>query len=238
MHNSTADRLEEKLIVGLDLGDRYTQVCVLDEDGEIIKEARVTTTLKALTRRFAGMSPARLVLEVGTHWHSCMLRFIYGSDSKSDRADAVYLARVGRLDPGLLSPVVHRSETSQADLALLRSREALVRTRANLINHARGTVKVFGARLPMCSADVFAKKAQEHVPEALRAALGPVVEIISALTAQIQGLERRIETLSRESYPETALLAQVPGVGTLTSLALVLTVEDPARFARARAVGS
>jgi transposase len=255
VHNSTADRLEGKLIVGLDVGDRYTQVCVLDEDGEIVEEARVTTTPKALTRRFAGMSPSRLVLEVGTHSHWVsrlldelgheviianprMLRFIYGNDSKSDRADAAYLARVGRLDPSLLSPVVHRSETRQADLALLRSRDALVRTRANLVNHARGMVKVFGSRLPMCSTDAFAKKAEEHLPEALRAALGPVVEIISALTVQIKGLERKIEALAREIYPETALLAQVPGVGTLTSLAFVLTVEDPGRFSKCRSVGS
>lgn len=219
------------------------------------EEARVTTTPKALTRRFAGMSPARLVLEVGTHSHwmsrlldDCgheviianprMLRFIYRNDSKSDRADATYLARVGRLDPSLLSPVVHRSETRQADLALLRSREALVRTRANLVNHVRGMVKVFGTRLPLCSTDAFAKKVQDKLPEALRAALGPVVEIISAPTAQIQGLERKIETLARESYPETALLAQVPGVGTLTSLAFVLTVEDPGRFPKCRSVGS
>ena len=107
MHESTADNHEGKLIVGLDVGDRYTHICVLDEDGEIIEEARVTTTPKALTRRFAGMSPARLVIEVGTHSHwisrlldECgheviianprMLRFIYGNDSKSDRADATH----------------------------------------------------------------------------------------------------------------------------------------------------
>lgn len=255
MKESTADKFEGKMVVGLDLGDRYTQVCVLDESGEVIEEARVTTTPQALARHSQGTPPARLVLEVGTHSHWVsrlladlghevivanprMLRFIFGNISKSDRADAAYLARVGRLDPGLLSPVVHRSEANQADLALVRSRDALVRTRANLVNHARGMVKVFGARLPMCSTTAFAKKAEEHLPASLRAALGPVVEVISVLTAQIQGLERKIEVLARESYPETALLAQVPGVGTLTALTYVLTVEDPARFARARSVGS
>ena len=178
MKESTADKLEGRMVVGLDLGDRYTQICVLDEAGEVIEEARVTTTPKALARHFQGTSPARLVLEVGTHSHWVsrlladlghevivanprMLRFIFGNISKSDRADAAYLARVGRLDPGLLSPVVHRSEANQADLALVRSRDALVRSRANLVNHARGMVKVFGARLPMCSTTAFAKKAEE-----------------------------------------------------------------------------
>jgi hypothetical protein len=62
-----------------------------------------------------------------------MLRFIYGNDSKNDRADAAYLARVGKLDPGLLHPLIHRSEEGLAHRALLRSREALVGSRARLI---------------------------------------------------------------------------------------------------------
>ena len=82
-----------------------------------------------------------------------MLRFIYGSDSKNDRADAAYLARVGKLDPALLKPVTHRSEATQADLALIRSRDALVQSRSHLVSHARAMVKVFGARLRRCSTD-------------------------------------------------------------------------------------
>jgi len=54
---------------------------------------------------------------------------IYQNDSKSDRVNAQYLARVGRLDPALLAPLRHRRAETQADLALLRSRDALVRAR-------------------------------------------------------------------------------------------------------------
>jgi transposase len=255
MRNTTTGEAEGRMTVGLDVGDTYTQACVLDESGEVIEESRVSTTPKAFRRRFAFMPPARVILEAGTHSHWAsrlltdlgheviianprMLRFIYGSDSKNDKADAAYLARVGRLDPALLRPIVHRSEQCQADRTLIRSRDALVRVRTTLVTHARSLVKVFGAKLPACATEVFARKAEGHVPELLRPALDPVLGIIAALTAQIRELDRKIEALAKESYPDTSLLSQVPSVGSLTSLAYVLTLEDPSRFARARAVGS
>ena len=221
------------------MGDTYTQACMLDEDGEVIEESRVSTTPKAFRRRFATMPPARIILEAGVHSHWAsrlfgelgheviianprMLRFIYGSDSKNDKADAAYLARVGKLDPALLHPVVHRSEQSQADLTLIRSRDALVRVRASLITHARGLVKVFGTKLPACSTEVFAQKAQGQVPELLRPALGPVLDIITSLTTQIREFDRKIGRWPRRRYPDTSLLSQVPGVGRLPRLPMCL----------------
>jgi len=250
---TTANR--GKLTVGLDVGDRYTQICVLDEDGMVMEEGRVATSPRAFRQRFAAMPPCRLVLEAGSHslWahrlleqaghqvivaNPRMLRFIYGNTSKNDRADAGYLARVGKLDPDLLHPITHRSEETQTHLALLRSREILVRTRARLVSHARGLVKPFGFKLPHCSTTAFATKVGDHIPEVLAPALNPVIGIISTLSEQIRELENKIETLAHETYQETALLTQVPGVGSLTALAYVLTIEDPSRFSRARAVGS
>jgi transposase len=166
------------------------------------------------------------------------LRLIYQNDSKSDRVDAEYLARVGRLDPALLAPLTHRGAETQADLALLRSRNALVRARTRLISHARGTTKSLGARLPTCSAAIFAAKAGGCVPDELRPALSPVLAVIAGLCAEIRALDERIEEMARQRYPETALLTQVPGVGTLTAVVYVLTLEDPERFPRSRSVGS
>jgi transposase len=97
-------------------------------------------------------------MEVGTHspWVSRLLtalghevvvanprrvRLIAESDHKHDRADAEQLARLGRLDPQLLSPIQHRGIEAQEDLALLRSRDSLVAARTTLINHVRGVVK-------------------------------------------------------------------------------------------------
>ena len=246
---------EGRVTVGLDLGDKHTQLCMIDADGELLEEARLRTTPAALRRRFAALPVARLVLEAGTHspWVSRLLedcghevyvanprklRLVYQNDSKSDRVDAEYLARIGRLDPALLAPLRHRHAATQADLAIIRSREALVRARVRLINHVRGAVKSVGGRLTKCSSPSFAGQAQPHIPEELAPALAPLLEMIAAMGEQIRAYDRQIEHLAQERYPETMLLRQVPGVGALTALTYVLTLEDPARFVDPRAVGS
>ena len=72
---TTTTSQEAPVTVGLDLGDRHTQVCVLDETGELIEEARVATKPQALRHRFSGVVPLRIVLEAGTHspWVSRLL---------------------------------------------------------------------------------------------------------------------------------------------------------------------
>ena len=244
-----------KVTVGLDLGDRYSHTCSLDADGAVLDEGRVATTSAALRSRFGGVERARIVLEAGTHsaWVSRLLeelghevivanprrlRLIYETDRKSDRVDAEYLARLGRLDPELLAPIEHRSEDAQVDLALLRSRDALVRARTALVNHVRGVVKSSGARLPSCSTHSFASKVGEFIPEDLRPALEPVLETLREMTRRIRAYDKRIEELAAESYPETAALQQVSGVGALTALCFVLTLESPERFKNGRAVGA
>ncbi len=243
-----------KLTIGLDLGDRFSQLCALDGHGRVVATDRLRTTPTALERHFTGRSRCRVVLEVGTHspWVSRLLerlgqevlvanarqlRLIYGSDRKSDRVDAETLARLGRLDPALLKPIRHRGAQAQADLAQLRARDALVRSRTLLINHVRGAVKAWGARLPSSSAPAFATKAAPRVPPELRRALGPLLELIATLTQEIRGMERQLEQLATERYPETARLRQPSGVGLLTALCYVLTLEDPGRFRQSRAVG-
>ncbi len=240
--------------VGLDVGDRMSRLALLDETGEVVEESQVRTTPAALHRRFAAMPSSRVILEVGTHsaWVSRLLRelghevlvanarklrFIYQSDDKSDPVDAESLARVGRLDPKLLAPIQHRSAEAQADLALIRSRDLLVRCRAQLISHARGSTKAVGARLPRCSAPAFVAKTLVHVPAALEPALGAVLATIQGLDTRIRGYDRQIARVAAERYPETRRLTQVEGVGVLTALCFVLTLEDPARFPSSRSVG-
>jgi transposase len=107
-----------------------------------------------------------------------------------------------------------------------------------LPHHVRGAVKSFGHRLPKCPARSFHKRASEHIPEALRPALEPILEQIGSLTEHIRNYERQLEAISKEHYPETDLLRQVEGIGPLTALTFVLTVEDPYRFERSRSVGA
>jgi transposase len=239
---------------GMDLGDKHSQVCVLDEAGVVIEEARIATTKAALERRFRGVEPQRIAIEAGTHspWvsrllkeygHDVMvanprkLRLIFENESKNDRVDAEYLARVARLDPKLLAPIEPRGEEAQRDRAILRARDALVRARTALVNQVRGTVKSHGARIRKCSAESFAKQAAAQIPEDLAPALTPLLEVIDDLTRRIRDFEKRIETVS-ERYPETRVLRRVPGVGPITALAYVLTIDDPRRFKRSRSVGS
>jgi transposase len=166
------------------------------------------------------------------------LRLIYGNKRKTDEIDAENLARLARVDPKLLYPLKHRGEESQAHMALIRSREALVSCRTQLVNHVRGAVKSFGARLPKCPARSFDKRASEHIPEALWPALEPILEQIGSLTQRIRDYERQLEEISKEHYPETELLRQVEGIGPLTALTFVLTLEDPYRFEKSRSVGA
>ena len=165
-------------------------------------------------------------------------RLIYTNRRKTDEIDAENLARLARVDPKLLYPLKHRGEEYQAHLALIRSREALVSVRTQLVNHVRGTVKSFGARLPKCPARSFHNKVLEHIPEALWPAVEPILETIGSLTEHICEYDRQLEMICQEHYPETELLRQVEGVGVLTALTFVLTLEDPYRFAKSRTVGA
>jgi transposase len=246
-----------RLTAGLDLGDKYSYLCLLDTDGgEVIEEGRLRTTPEAFRRRFASERPfMRIAIEAGTHspWVSRLLeecghevlvgnarklRLIYANKQKTDEVDAENLARLARLDPKLLYPLKHRGEDSQAHMAIIRSREALVGCRTQLVNHVRGAVKSFGGRLPKCPARSFHKRASEHIPEALWPALGPILEQIGSLTQRIREYERQLEAICKERYPETDLLRQVGGVGALTALTFVLTLEDPYRFEKSRSVGA
>lgn len=254
-HSSEAITGFPSLTIGVDLGDRQSQLCVVDAAGTTVEERAIATTPQALQRYFAERGAVRVVLEVGTHspWVSRQLAgyghevyvadpsAMYGARRRSrrnDRMDAAYLARLGRVDVQLLHAIQHRSEATQAHLAQLRARDQLVKSRTQLINHVRGAVKSVGQRLPSGSADAFATQAAAHLPLVLTEALTPLLTMIATLTTQIHAYDRRLERLGATHYPVTQRLRQIPGVGPLTALAFVLLVEDPARFATSRQLGA
>lgn len=250
-----SSQIATSVTVGIDLGDRHSQVCVFDETGRIVEEARLATTPEAFDRRFRGSQRMRIAIEAGTHspWVSRQLgelghdvivanprklRLIYENESKTDRVDAEYLGRIARVDPKLLAPIQPRGKEAQVDRGLLHSRDALVRTRTLLVNHVRGTVKSLGQRLPSCSTESFPAKVAASIPKELWPALSPVLDTIGALNQKIRKLEKLIEKTASKTYPETAVLMQVHGIGSITALAYVLTIEDPTRFKKSRSVGS
>jgi transposase len=196
-----------------------------------------------------------VALEVGTHsrWiqqelealgHQVLvanarkLALIYQGNTKNDRRDARLLARLARADPQLLHPIRHRSNQAQADLAVIRARDCLVRTRTSLVNFVRGMLKSTGLRAPRCGTKTFDRKVLEMLPAEYAPALQPLLAELARLTARIRAYDRTIEELCRERYSETAFLRQPRGVGPLTALAFVLTLEDPHRFPKNRIAGS
>ena len=254
MNDAITRPTSSKLTMGLDMGDRYTHYCALDEEGSVVERDHLFTGLGAFEVVFAERPPMRVVLEAGTHspWASRVLkdcghevivanprkvRAIYSSDNKTDKLDAETLARIGRLDPKLLAPIEHRSADAQVDLAMVRARDALIRTRTLLINHVRGAVKSVGGRIPASSAESFPKRAPQ-IPKALWPALGPLVDTIGKLTVQIRKFDKEIERCADEKYPETKKLRKVNSIGALTSVAYVLTIDDPMRFGHSRDVGA
>jgi transposase len=243
------------LTIGIDLGDRRSAVCVVDGEGAVRRRWTVATTEAGVCKGLANEPPSRVVIEVGTHspWVSRVLealghevivanprrvRLIAENDAKSDRVDAETLARLGRADPQLLHPIRHRGEQAQRDRAWLSVRDGLVRARVLLINQARGIAKAQGRRLPGCSTEGFARRMRREGLERQFPGLEAAVKAIEALGEQIRALDAGIEAVSTRDYPETRLLRQVAGVGPLTALSFVLTVEDPRRFRRSRPVGA
>ena len=245
------------MTAGLDLGDKYSYLCLIDtEGGEVVEEGRLRTSPEAFRRRFASEQHLRIAIETGTHspWVSRLLeecghevlvanarklRLIYSNKRKTDKVDAENLARLARVDPKLLYPLKHRGEASQAHMAIIRSREALVSCRTQLVNHVRGAVKSFGGRLPKCEGQKLPQQsARAHTGCALAGSWAHPGAEIGSLTERIRDYDRQLEEISKETYPETELLRQVEGVGPLTALTFVLTLEDPYRFEKSRSVGA
>jgi transposase len=244
----------DRLTVGVDLGDQWSNYCILGLGGETLTEGQFRTNQQEVAEFFQGLALSRVVIEVGTHsaWvrevvgrlgHEVLVanpRLMAGSKRrrrKNDRIDAAKLARLGRTDPKSLYPIQHRSTQVREDLLVLRARDALVASRTELINTVRALVKTMGARLSSCSSVAFSKKAEMEIPNELRGTLQPLLLLITTLNDEIKSYDQKIEQLASEKYGHTQLLRQVTGVGPITALAYVLTLETPLRFARSRDVG-
>ncbi len=243
-----------KVTIGMDVSDRWSQVAVMDDAGVVVLRERVATKEAAVRRMLGRFRGARIAIEVGPHspflsrvladmglvvivGNPRKIGLIYDSDRKSDQVDAETLARLARADPELLFPVRHRREDTQAALAYLRSRDVLVGARTKLINSVRGQVKAIGARMPSCTAAAFHKHV-EAIPEILEDAFAPLMRTIEAMSKEIRHMDRVVEELCRDVYPETQAFLEVDGVGPITALTFLLTVEEPGRFRSSREVGA
>ncbi|MEZ5988320.1 MAG: transposase [Planctomycetota bacterium] len=137
----------------MDVGDRTTHYCLL-RDREVVGEGHFPTTGKGLDRALQAHAGSRVILEAGSRspWMSRHLlglgfvvhvadprrvQLIAKDPRKTDRRDAELLARLEHGMPELLGQVHHRSEQAQADLAMIRARDQVVRARASLVQCVR-----------------------------------------------------------------------------------------------------
>jgi len=246
--------MENGITVGMDMGDKKHNICILDAEGEVQSRETVTNTATAIRKYFGKLESCRVAMEAGTHsaWVSRILdelghevlvgnprklRVIWDSDEKNDDRDAEMLARIARFDPHLLYPIHHRGAQAQCDLAIIKSRDILVKSRSTLVSHARGIVKSAGERISKCTTETFHNRLRDEMPTALEPALEPIMKSIEDLTQRIRHYDRLINKVSEEKYPETARVRQICGVGPITGLAFILTLEDATRFRKSRDVG-
>src|SRR6202051_664258 len=192
-----------KLTIGLDLGDRWSFYCVLDEAGQIILEQKLPTTPEAMKQTFESIPRSLIALETGTHspWvsrlfrelgyevlvaHAQKVQLISKSNRKDDRHDAPTLARLGRLEPELLGPVRHRSAKAQIHLTVIRARAELVSARTALVNGARGLAKSYGERLRKCGTEQGERGLAVELSAELREVLEPLLREIESLKGGIK----------------------------------------------------
>jgi len=168
--------------------------------------------------------------------NSHKVKLITQSVRKNDRIDARQLARLARVDPKLLSPIRHRGEQAQKDLAVIRARGELLAVRTHLINSARGLVKPLGERLKKCDADQVGTELGSSLSASVQAVIGPLLKSVEEISEQIVKYEEQLEAITKR-YPEVKLLRAVYGVGPLIALTYILTLEEAERFKHSRDVG-
>src|ERR1700720_3278391 len=182
---------DQKLTIGLDLGDCWSFYCVMNEAGQIILEQTLPTTPEAVKQTFGKIPRSLIALETGTHspWisrlltelghkvivaHAQKVQWITKSSRKDDRHDAQTLARLARIDPELLGPVRHRSAKAQIHLTVIRARAELVHARTALVYAARGMAKSYGQRLPKCGTTQVSRDLAAALSVELREVLEPL----------------------------------------------------------------
>jgi len=240
--------------IGIDLGDKNCEVCVLDQQGELQESFRLAMKAAMIQGHFLSIGRSRVAIEAGgqSRWvaeiiekcghqvfvsNTRKVAYISDCDDKNDPGDAYKLAELVYFKPRLLHPIQHRSQEAQADLSWIRAREVLVKLRTEVVNAVRGMSKAFGERLAKCSTEAFTARLAAQIPEAIRAAVAPLLETIDQLNEKIRYYDQMEEHIARQKYPKYWLLEQVDGVGVHTALSFMLTIGDANRFEKSRMVG-
>ena len=246
-----------KYFAGLDVSLEATSVCVIDETGRVMREAKVLSCPQAIAEYLegTGLSFERVGLEAGqlSPWLYRGMRaaglpavcietrrmkaFASASPVKTDRKDAALIAQAMRV--GLFRAVHVKSLESQELRLLLRNRWTLQRKRLDIENEVRGTLKGFGIKLGRVGKGHFGERVRQRLVldhRRLLDLMAPMLKAREALLVHERTLDRRVVSVARGNAV-CRLFMTSPGVGPVTALAFMSAVDDPARFARSRDVG-
>lgn len=239
----------------IDLHAKESEIRILDQEGAVVLERRVSTTRERLTAVFGGRSTMRILLESGTgsEWVAQHLESLghhvivadpnytpmYGSRTrriKTDRRDVAALAEANRR--GIYRPA-HRVSGPQRDVRRrLRVRDHLVHVRRQAINVLRAQLRAEGVRVPTGAAETFAARFERSaVSTAARTAMAPLLELLAAVAPLITRAEQWTRSAARAN-PVTQRLMTAPGVGPVVALAYHATIDDAGRFTAPGAVAS
>lgn len=243
--------------VGLDVSLKSTSICVVDREGSVLLEECVPSEPDAIAEFVHTNAPEvqRVGLESGPTsvwlWRELARRDVpvvcidarhakaalSMQINKTDRNDAVGIARI--MQTGWYREVQIKSPDSHATRALINTRALLVKISRDLENQIRGLLKTEGLVIGRAKEGVFSRRAQallEARPD-LAAIVTPLLESRASVRQQLATLERRVRQLANNTAV-TRRFMSAPGIGPVTALAFMASIDDPARFRRSRSVGA
>jgi transposase len=244
--------------IGIDISLQTSHVCVVDSDGNIVREGTATSEVHAIDQwlrsHSKGWAIQRIIFETGqlsTHFYhglraawpvTCIdARHAHATLKvqriKTDKNDARGLAQLART--GWYKAVHVKSDDGQALRALVGGRKQLVAMRLDMENHIRGTLKTFGIKLGMVTAVAFSAKVKTALDEKhglLKDAMLVLLQARDGIMAQQKALDKQCAAIARKNVVCRRLMT-VPGVGIITALTFQAEIDDPLRFKKSRDVG-
>ena len=246
-----------KHFAGLDVSLEETAICVVDELGGTVREARVASEPEALVAFFRGLGLAmeRIGLEacsLAAWLHEGLAaaglpavcvetrraKAAMGAmPNKTDRNDARGLAQIVRT--GWYRAVHVKSPVCRSWRALLAARRLVLNKMRDVENGLRALLREAGLKLGRPARKEFAARVREltAADPVLSVLSEPLLTIIAAMTRELAQLTKRVLDIVRDE-PVCRRLMGVPGVGPLTALTFRATIDRPDRFRRSRDVGA
>jgi len=243
-----------KVFCGIDFHKNNSVICAVYQDGTPVSPIK-TIKSSRIFEFFANKKDWVIAIEAsgGTNHvvtklremgfevklvNSNVFRGIGIGGKKTDHRDAKALANYLRL--GGVSEVHVRSIYSREIKSLIVNREMVLRSRVNMTNHIRGTLKEYGIVIPV-GKDNFFKEVGQKITKIentyIRSSLEEMLEVIRRLVEQQKILEGRLKEVAKTDE-RIERLKTIPGVGDMVSLMVVSVVDDISRFKNSREFSS